>query len=115
MVWRDNLERIAEHNAAFKKGEETFWMGINQFADMTAAEFKSMQGYKTEKKQPRKLGSGVGEGKACGHRHLVPKPSIDWRELGAVTPVKDQGQCGRYRPTRTALITSHAFYIPKFP
>lgn len=94
VVWRDNLERIVEHNAAFKRGEETFWMAVNQFADMTAAEFKAMQGYKSEKK----LGASApaaAHGKACSHRNLVPKESVDWRTMGAVTGVKDQGQCGR--------------------
>lgn len=93
VVWRDNLERIVEHNAAFKRGEETFWMAVNQFADMTAAEFKAMQGYKSEKK----LGASApaaAHGKACSHRNLVPKESVDWRTMGAVTGVKDQGQCG---------------------
>mmetsp|Transcript_8705 Transcript_8705/g.21477 ORF Transcript_8705/g.21477 Transcript_8705/m.21477 type:complete len:311 (+) Transcript_8705:48-980(+) len=50
VVWRDNLARIAAHNEAFHKGEETFWMGVNQFADMKTEEFKAMQGFKDHKK-----------------------------------------------------------------
>lgn len=30
----ETKEKIAKHNEAFQKGETTFEMGINQFADM---------------------------------------------------------------------------------
>lgn len=79
-----NLKAIHEHNA---KGE-SFTMAINEFADLTADEFSSMfKGYKPRPKQKFSTKNmHVADGSVAA--------SIDWRTQGAVTPVKDQGQCG---------------------
>ena len=60
-------------------------MGVNKFADMTADEFKATHT------------GGVRIGKrnhvATIAAHALPD-SVDWTTKGAVTPIKDQGQCG---------------------
>lgn len=40
-VFEATLKRIYEHNALYDKGESTYTLGINQFADKKASEFKS--------------------------------------------------------------------------
>jgi len=64
-----------------------FTKSINKFADMSDYEFAQMKGYKRElranKTKNVKLISEVG----------LPA-SVDWVAAGAVTPIKDQGQCG---------------------
>lgn len=67
------------------KNDNTFTLSVNGFADWTPAEYKRLLGYKK-----RQLASG--EVKVLPTDNLPE--SIDWREKGAVTEVKDQGMCG---------------------
>ena len=84
---------IEAHNAAFKRGEETFFMAVNRFADMTKEEFKKMLGYRSDLHSNRLKTAPYG--KSCTHKNMVANETVDWRKLGGVTAVKDQGQCGR--------------------
>jgi len=66
--------------------------GENQFADFTQAEYRAVAGlrYKARARALRGLPHmGVHE---YNGRELAA--SVDWTTQGAVTPVKDQGQCG---------------------
>jgi cathepsin L len=85
-IFKANLDIIELHNS---QAGSTSTIGVNAFADMTSAEFAAkMNGYTPAvKKNNRK----VVKPKAV----LKDYPaSMDWRTKGAVTPVKDQGQCG---------------------
>lgn len=84
-VFRANLELIERFNAA---GKHKYKLGTNQFADLTNEEFKAI--YNRLRPSARKTGNGSFR---YGNTTAVPS-SIDWRSKGAVTPVKDQGQCG---------------------
>ena len=41
-IFEETEAIVAEHNEAFARGETTFTMGINQFADMTEDEYRKM-------------------------------------------------------------------------
>ena len=84
-VFRTNLRNIVIHNLDHN---QNFTMGINQFTDLTPEEFKAQYvgGLKAE---VGSYGCKTFSSSASG----APS-AIDWRNKGAVTSVKDQGQCG---------------------
>jgi cathepsin L len=88
-TWVNNLATVNNHNAEAANGLRPYAMKMNKFADMTAEEYRSsMLGLKR---------SSVRNAGATPAPRLsqddVPS-SWDWRPMGIVTPVKDQGQCG---------------------
>jgi C1A family cysteine protease len=85
-IFQDKLAWVNQHNEEFAKGMWTYTVGINQFSDMTADEFKAQYlGVKFNRTLPRN--------EVWSTAMAVPN-DIDWRTSGAVTPIKDQGQCG---------------------
>jgi len=82
--WLVNDDKITNHNAK----RLSFTLGHNEFSDLTAEEFFSGRlGYKRNATRVR-----------TNPLHVVgdtPNPtSVDWVSGGAVTSVKNQGQCG---------------------
>lgn len=84
-IWADNLDFIESYNS----DDKTHWLGLNHFADHSRDEYRSMLGYRADLAPERALQST-----AFRYANAKPPPSVDWREKGAVTPVKNQEQCG---------------------
>merc|ERR1712183_318386 len=68
------------------RGEHTWTMSVNQFADLTHDEFMAMQTLKV-KDLPKTTQKYQMKAPAVAS-------SVDWRDQGYVTDVKDQKQCG---------------------
>jgi cathepsin L len=77
-----NLIRDFNENQAATEG---YTMGINQFTDYTSAEYRTLLGYNASAKRPNPIA-------VLDTTNLAA--SVDWTTQGAVTPVKNQQQCG---------------------
>jgi len=81
-IWNKAYDFAKEHNA---KGL-SWTCGVNQFSDLTREEFSAMYlGYNWNPNRIRRV-------KLLDERAI--NASVDWRTKGAVTPIKNQGQCG---------------------
>jgi len=80
-VYRSNLQFIEEHN----KLNKGFSVAMNQFGDLTNTEFG-------------RLFLGIKKTVKPAKADIVAKSGLpsswDWSQQGAVTPIKNQGQCG---------------------
>ena len=83
-IFKENVNTIIQHNLA----KNNFTMAINRFTDLSPTEFKK-----------NVVGAGILQTAsspcdAYTYQNSKVSDSIDWRQNNAVTPVKDQGQCG---------------------
>ena len=62
-------------------------LGLNHFADHSRDEYQQMLGYRADLAPERQLQSSPFR-----YAKSRPPPSMDWREKGAVTDVKNQEQ-----------------------
>ncbi|KAL0007684.1 hypothetical protein SO802_009186 [Lithocarpus litseifolius] len=76
-IFKDNLKHIDERN----KEISSYWLGLNEFADLSNEEFKNKYlGLKPALPETR------GSSRDFSYRDVVDLPkSMDWRKKGAVT------------------------------
>ena len=88
-IFKDNAEYIDKVN---NQGSRTYRLSVNEFADLTNEEFIATHtGYRIST-QPS---SSPKKTFRYGNLSRIPM-TMDWREKGAVTPIKSQGQyCGK--------------------
>lgn len=96
-VYKDSVEKEkradifnanVEYIESFNKGNKPYKLGLNKFADLTNDEFKLRNGFRSHVYSTTASNS-------FGYDNVTDVPTtMDWRQEGAVTAIKDQGQCG---------------------
>ncbi|XP_034280973.1 cathepsin S isoform X2 [Pantherophis guttatus] len=89
MTWEKNVQFIALHNLEYSLGLHSYELGMNNLGDMTNEEVSLLL---TGLKIPSWWNRN-----STSHKSIVGigiPDSIDWRDKGYVTNVKDQYSCG---------------------
>ncbi|KAG2306250.1 hypothetical protein Bca4012_084713 [Brassica carinata] len=87
-IFKDNLKLIEAHNSVPHRSYE---LGLTRFADLTDDEFRTI--HLRGKMERLTTDPVIGDRYLYKEGDVLPD-EVDWREKGAVVPVKNQGDCG---------------------
>eukprot|EP00116_Pleurobrachia_bachei_P007901 sb/3468163/ len=96
-IWEKNLNKVLSHNIRFLKGETTYSMAMNHYGDLSAEEFRAHKKclrYGNESNLTMPKVHYKGSTFLTSQLNASVPDAIDYRKLGFVTKIKDQGQCG---------------------
>jgi C1A family cysteine protease len=89
LIFKNNLNEINKHNLI-----QTFKMGINSFTDLSKYEFRSKYVIGLNNGDVSLPNNNFGTCRLFNYTKTTIPDELDWRNFNAVTPVKNQGQCG---------------------
>ncbi|XP_041061437.1 testin-2-like [Carcharodon carcharias] len=104
-IWLDNLEKIEAHNAQYRHGNSMYEMAMNRFGDLTPMEFEHLFTDARISEMANYTEVALSDIGGTGRNHQIleeldemedvvhfPK-DVDWRRMGYVSNVKNQGYC----------------------
>ncbi|KAL1193219.1 Germination-specific cysteine protease 1 [Cardamine amara subsp. amara] len=92
-IFKDNLRFIDLHNENNKNA--TYKLGLTKFTDLTNDEYRSLYlGARTEPVRRNAKANNVNKKYTAAVNVGELPATVDWRQKGAVNPIKDQGSCG---------------------
>ena len=101
-IFASNLKELE-----LTKGKASYSTGVTQFADLTREEFRSFYLGGVKRPNPGILSKASAGSTPVSKRDLPT--SVDWREKGVVSSVKNQGQCGScWAFATTEMVESYA-------
>ncbi|XP_072392909.1 uncharacterized protein [Diabrotica undecimpunctata] len=108
-VFIENRAKIMRFNMEYAEGRRNFVHKINEFADMLLHEFNNnFNGFNRSRREPdvplKPATTFVPSA------NVVFPDSVDWRMIGAVSPVKSQGKCaGCWAFAAAGALEAHTF------
>ncbi len=109
-TWKANAKFVEKHNSDPK---QTYKVAMNQFGDMSPQEFKRVYlGLIREEGIEDKPALNGTNPFYAEKKRSIPA-SFDWRTQGAVTDIKNQGQCGDCYNFATTASVEGAWQIAK--
>lgn len=95
-IYLENRHKIAKHNTRYHQKNVTYKLEVNKYADMLHSEFvRTLNGFnRTSGDRENSVYRMEEPVTFIGAANVEIPKAVDWRDNGAVTPIKDQGHCG---------------------